>query len=162
MGRPSIDNGPVPDWADSKRDVAVKATTGRIFVIAIVPILIVTGFWNWTRDQVRSEPVNTVPHQQSSAEAQMSPVGVSSFRRVSPAIVAWEERRHRRRISLPRSTRLETRSASSSKIRASNSFRLPKAGNSVKQDESLQRSSPRYNFWGLTSCFDCHRRKRTC
>jgi len=71
----------------------VKATTGRVFVIAIVPMLIVTGFWNWTRDQVRSEPVNTVPHQQSSAEAQMSPVRVSSFRRVSPAIVAWEERR---------------------------------------------------------------------
>lgn len=71
----------------------MKATTGRVFVIAIVPMLIVTGFWNWTRDQVRSEPVNTVPHQQSPAEAQMSPVGVSSFRRVSPAIVAWEERR---------------------------------------------------------------------
>ena len=43
--------------------------------------------------QVRSEPVNTVPHQQSSSEVQMSQVGVSSFRRVSPAIVAWEERR---------------------------------------------------------------------
>ena len=71
----------------------MKATTGRIFVIAIVPMLIVTGFWNWTRDQVRSEPVNTVPHQQNSSEVQMSPVGVSSFRRVSPAIVAWEERR---------------------------------------------------------------------
>ncbi len=71
----------------------MKATTGRVFVIAIVPMLIVTGFWNWTRDQVRSEPVNTVPHQQSSSEVQMSPVGVSSFRRVSPAIVAWEERR---------------------------------------------------------------------
>lgn len=71
----------------------MKATTGRVFVIAIVPMLIVTGFWNWTRDQVRSEPVNTVPHQQSSAEVQTSAVGVSSFRRVSPAIVAWEERR---------------------------------------------------------------------
>jgi len=93
MGRPGIDDGAVSDWADSKRDVAVKATTGRVFVIAIVPMLIVTGFWNWTRDQVRSEPVNTVPHQQSSSEVQMSPVGVSSFRRVSPAIVAWEERR---------------------------------------------------------------------
>lgn len=65
----------------------------RVLVIAIVPMLLVTGFWNWTRDQVRSEPVNTVPHQQSSPEVQMSPVGVSSFRRVSPAIVAWEERR---------------------------------------------------------------------
>ena len=65
----------------------------RVFLIAIAPMLLVTGFWNWTRDQVRSEPVNTVPHQQSSSEVQMSPVGVSSFRRVSPAIVAWEERR---------------------------------------------------------------------
>ena len=93
MGRLGIDDGAISEWADSKRDVAVKVTTRRIFVIAIVPMLLVTGFWNWTRDQVRSEPVNTVPHQQSSSEVQMSPVGVSSFRRVSPAIVAWEERR---------------------------------------------------------------------
>ena len=71
----------------------MKITMRRVFVIAIAPMLLVTGFWNWTRDQVRSEPVNTVPHQQSSSEVQMSQVGVSSFRRVSPAIVAWEERR---------------------------------------------------------------------
>ena len=71
----------------------MKITMRRVFVIAIAPMLVVTGFWNWTRDQVRSEPVNTVPHQQSSSEVQMSQVGVSSFRRVSPAIVAWEERR---------------------------------------------------------------------
>jgi len=71
----------------------VRASTGRIFVIAVVPLLIVTGFWNWTSDQVRSESVNTVPHQKSSSEVQISPVAVSSFRRVSPAIVAWEERR---------------------------------------------------------------------
>lgn len=71
----------------------MKAKAGQVFVIALVPVLIVTGFWNWTRDQVRSEPVTTVPHRQSSSVAQMSPVGVSSFRRVSPAIVAWEERR---------------------------------------------------------------------
>ena len=71
----------------------MKITMRRVFVIAIAPMLLVTGFWNWTRDQVRSEPVNTVPHQESSSEVQMSPVGVSSFRRVSPAIVAWEERR---------------------------------------------------------------------
>ena len=71
----------------------MRASTGRILVIAVVPLLIVTGFWNWTSDQVRSEPVNTVPHQKSVSEAQISPVGVSSFRRVSPAIVAWEERR---------------------------------------------------------------------
>ena len=66
---------------------------GRMFILSIVPLMIVIGFWNWTSDQVRSEPVNTVPHQKSSSEAQMSHVGVSSFRRVSPAIVAWEERR---------------------------------------------------------------------
>lgn len=66
---------------------------GRMLILSIVPLMIVIGFWNWTSDQVRSEPVNTVPHQKSSSEAQMSHVGVSSFRRVSPAIVAWEERR---------------------------------------------------------------------
>jgi len=71
----------------------VKALSGPLIVIGAVPLLIVTGFWNWTRDQVRSQPVNTVPHEQVVAGFEPPTVEVASLRRVSPAIVAWEEAR---------------------------------------------------------------------
>ena len=71
----------------------MKPLSGRLVVAGAVPLLIVTGFWNWTRDQVRSQPVNTVPHQQIEAGFELPTVEVSSLRRVSPAIVAWEEAR---------------------------------------------------------------------
>ena len=71
----------------------MKPLSGRLIVAGAVPLLIVTGFWNWTRDQVRSQPVNTVPHQQIEAGFASPTVEVASLRRVSPAIVAWEEAR---------------------------------------------------------------------
>ena len=71
----------------------MKPLSGRLIVIGAVPLLIVTGFWNWTRDQVRSQPVNTVPHEQVEAGFEPPTVEVASLRRVSPAIAAWEEAR---------------------------------------------------------------------
>ena len=71
----------------------MKFVSGRIIVIAVVPMILITGFWNWTRDQVRSQSVDTVPHHQGSNEFESSFVEMASLRRVSPAIVAWEEAR---------------------------------------------------------------------
>ena len=71
----------------------MKVVSGRLVVVAVVPLLLITGFWNWTRDQVRSQPVETVPHQFAETAFDASLVEMVSMRRVSPAIVAWEEAR---------------------------------------------------------------------
>ena len=71
----------------------MNSITARFIVVAVVPLLIITGFWNWTRDQVRAQPVDTVPHLQGSSRFDASAVQMASLRRVSPAIVAWEEAR---------------------------------------------------------------------
>lgn len=71
----------------------MKLVSGRLIAMAIVPLLVITGFWNWTRDQVRSQPVDTVPHEQGANEFDAPVVEMVSVRRVSPAIAAWEEAR---------------------------------------------------------------------
>ncbi len=64
----------------------------RPLVAALVPALVITGSWNWTKDQVRSQPVDTVPTiREQALSVSASPSNVMTIRRASPTIAAWHD-----------------------------------------------------------------------